>query len=178
MRPIKLIVKTNSDKYSIIIGRNLISNLSQIFKKNSINFKKCLLVLDKNIPNRYITQISKSLRRDEIHKFIYNANEKNKNQRNVNKILDLLLKKNFSRDDCLISIGGGITWEMGCLYNNLADNLIPVACDWKSSDWIIANTFLQKRLLENSNNPIQDARIHAMLTYRTPFSICDKFSKH
>ena len=75
------------------------------------------------------------------------------------------------------SIGGGITWEMGCLYNNLADNLIPVACDWKSSDWIIANTFLQKRLLENSNNPIQDARIHAMLTYRTPFSICDKFSK-
>ena len=112
MRPIKLIVKTNSDKYSIIIGRNLISNLSQIFKKNSINFKKCLLVLDKNIPNRYITQISKSLRRYEIHKFIYNANEKNKNQRNVNKILDLLLKKNFSRDDCLISIGGGITGDV------------------------------------------------------------------
>ena len=53
MRPIKLIVKTNSDKYPIIIGRNLISNLSQIFKKNSINFKKCLLVLDKNIPNKY-----------------------------------------------------------------------------------------------------------------------------
>ena len=62
-------------------------------------------------------------------------------------------------------------------YNNLTDNLIPIACDWKSSDWIIANTFLQKRLLENSNNPIQDARIHAMLSYRTPFSICDKFSE-
>ena len=112
MRPIKLIVKTNSDKYSIIIGRNLISNLSQIFKKNSISFKKCLLVLDKNIPNRYIAQISKSLRKYEIHKFIYNANEKNKNQKNVTKILDLLLKKNFSRDDCLISIGGGITGDV------------------------------------------------------------------
>ena len=49
MKPIKLIVKTNSEKYPIIIGRNLISNLSQILKKNSINFKKCLLVLDKNI---------------------------------------------------------------------------------------------------------------------------------
>ena len=95
MRPIKLIVKTNSENYPIIIGRNLISNLSKIFKKNSISFKICLLVLDKNIPNRYIAQTSKSLRKYEIHKFIYNANEKNKNQRNVTKILDLLLKKNF-----------------------------------------------------------------------------------
>ena len=85
MRPIKLIVKTNSEKYPIIIGRNLISNLSPIFKKNSINFKKCLLVIDKNIPNRYVKQISKSLKRYEVYKFIYNANEKNKNQKNVNK---------------------------------------------------------------------------------------------
>ena len=59
MKPIKLIVKTNSEKYPIIIGRNLISNLSGIFKTNYINFKKCLLVLDKNIPNRYVKQISK-----------------------------------------------------------------------------------------------------------------------
>jgi len=54
MKPIKLKVKTNSEKYPIIIGRNLISNLSRIFEKNSINFKKCLLVLDKNIPNKYV----------------------------------------------------------------------------------------------------------------------------
>ena len=112
MKPIKLIVKTKSEKYPIIIGRNLISNLSGIFKTNYINFKKCLLVLDKNIPNRCVKQISKSLKRYEVYKFIYNANEKNKNQKNVSKILDLLLKKNFSRDDCLISIGGGITGDV------------------------------------------------------------------
>ena len=112
MKPIKLIVKTNSEKYPIIIGRNLISNLSRIFKTNSINFKKCLLVLDKNIPNKYVKQISRSLKKYEVYKFIYNANEKNKNQKNVNKILDLLLQKNFSRDACLISIGGGITGDV------------------------------------------------------------------
>ena len=92
MRPIKLIVKTNSDKYSIIIGRNLISNLSRILKKNSINFKKCFLVLDKNVPNKYIKQISNSLKRYELHKFIYNANEKNKNQKNVTKILNFFFE--------------------------------------------------------------------------------------
>ena len=112
MKPIKLIVKTKSEKYPIIIGRNLISNLSGIFKTNYINFKKCLLVLDKNIPNRYVKQISRSLKKYEVYKFIYNANEKNKDQKNVNKILDLLLQKNFSRDDCLISIGGGITGDV------------------------------------------------------------------
>jgi len=112
MKPIKLIVQTNSEKYPIIIGKNLISSLSQLFKKNSINFKKCLLVLDKNIPNKYVKQISESLKRYEVYKLIYNANEKNKNQKNVNKILNFLLKKNFSRDDCLISIGGGITGDV------------------------------------------------------------------
>ena len=30
----------------------------------------------------------------------------------VNKILDILLNKNFSRQDCLISIGGGITGDI------------------------------------------------------------------
>ena len=75
------------------------------------------------------------------------------------------------------SIGGGIAWEMAALYPNLTDNLIPVAADWKASDWIIANTFLQKRLLENSSEPLRDARIHAMLTYRTPASFSERFGR-
>lgn len=75
------------------------------------------------------------------------------------------------------SIGGGIAWEMAALYPMLTENLIPVAADWKASDWIIANTFLQKRLLENSSEPLKDARIHAMLTYRTPASFTSRFGR-
>ena len=75
------------------------------------------------------------------------------------------------------SIGGGIAWEMAALYPSITRNLIPVAADWKASDWIIANTFLQKRLLENSNDPLRDARIHAMLTYRTPASFTERFNR-
>ena len=40
------------------------------------------------------------------------SNEKNKNYQSVNKITNLLFKKNFSRDDCLISLGGGITGDV------------------------------------------------------------------
>ena len=48
MKKFKLIVNTNAEKYPILIGTNLISNLSKILKNNSIRFKQCLLVVDKN----------------------------------------------------------------------------------------------------------------------------------
>ena len=60
---------------------------------------------------------------------------------------------------------------------SITKKLIPVAADWKASDWIIANTFFQKRLLDNSNDPLRDARIHAMLTYRTPASFTNRFRR-
>ncbi len=75
------------------------------------------------------------------------------------------------------SIGGGIAWEMASLYPQFSKYLIPIAADWKASDWIIANTYLQKRILQNSSDPLRDARIHAMLTYRTPTSFGRRFGR-
>ena len=107
----KITVNTYSQKYSIIIGSKLISNLQKIIKDNSINFLKCLLVIDKNIPRQKINIIKNNLKKKIYFHFI-NASEVNKNQKNKNKILEILLKKNFSRNDCLISIGGGITGDL------------------------------------------------------------------
>tara|TARA_Y100000992_G_scaffold299059_1_gene265241 strand:- start:322 stop:1287 length:966 start_codon:yes stop_codon:yes gene_type:complete len=75
------------------------------------------------------------------------------------------------------SIGGGIAWEMAAIAPELCRYLVPVAADWKANDWIIANTFLQKRILINSKQPLEDARIHAMLTYRTPQSFDFRFGR-
>ena len=112
MKPIKLIIKTKTQEYPIIIGSRLISNISKICKNNQLNFSKCLLVIDKNISKKIILQIEKSLKLQNTYTYFYNANEINKNLNNVNKILDILLNKNFSRDDCLISVGGGITGDI------------------------------------------------------------------
>lgn len=75
------------------------------------------------------------------------------------------------------SLGGAIAWEMTKLEPNIIENLIPIATDWKATDWVIANVLLQDKLLNNSTNPIADARIHAMLLYRTPESLKYKFKK-
>ena len=113
MKPIKLNVKTKSENYPIIIGSNIIRDLDLYLKKNSMIFNQCLLVIDKNIPDRMISKITKSLKKKKVFKFIFTAKEKNKNLKYVNKILQILLDKNFSRLDCIITVGGGITGDVG-----------------------------------------------------------------
>jgi len=112
VKPIKLNIKTKNESYPILIGTNIISKISNFFSDNSINFNQCLLVIDKKVPKKFISKINNSFKRKNIHKYYFNANEVNKNQKSVNKILNFLLKKNFSREDCLISVGGGITGDI------------------------------------------------------------------
>ena len=75
------------------------------------------------------------------------------------------------------SLGGAIAWEMAVLQPNKIQNLIPIATDWKATDWVIANVLIQDQILNNSENPIADARLHAMLLYRTPQSINERFKR-
>ncbi|WP_224488852.1 bifunctional aspartate kinase/homoserine dehydrogenase I [Robertkochia flava] len=75
------------------------------------------------------------------------------------------------------SLGGGIAWEMAVLSPDITQHLIPVASDWKSTDWLIANCQIQERILNNSNDPVHDARMHAMLCYRTPESFNERFGR-
>ncbi len=108
----KLIVRTSNEKYPIIIGSNLIPNISKILKDNFIKFEKCLLVVDKNVPKKSVTKIKKCLNNKKLFFYFINASEKNKNQNTSDSIIKTLLENNFSRSDCLIALGGGITGDI------------------------------------------------------------------
>ncbi len=112
MKISKLKVKTKNGSYSIVIGTNLSNKLSQILRENLINFQKCFLIIDKNIKKKAINRFVKSIKQEKV---IYNfkSSEKNKNINTVIKLLNLLQKNNFNRNDCLITIGGGITGDIG-----------------------------------------------------------------
>ena len=75
------------------------------------------------------------------------------------------------------SVGGGIAWELAALKPRLTEHLIPIATDWKSTDWVIANCHIQDAILNNSSQPLADARMHAMTLYRTPESLTQKFER-
>ena len=98
----------------------------------------------------------------------------------IAKIFSIGLKKlNINKLYAAIggSLGGGIVWELAILNPDLIKHIIPVASDWKSSDWLIANCFIQDSILNNSSKPLYDARIHAMTLYRTPESFNSRYNR-
>jgi len=119
MKTVKLKIKTKSQEYFILIGSNLISKFSNILNQNSIKFEQCLLLVDSKVPKKMIKRIIRSLKGKRISLIFLKSNEKNKNQKTINFILNTLLKKNFTRNDCLISIGGGITGDIGGFASSL-----------------------------------------------------------
>jgi len=97
-------IRTKNQSYNVIIGNNL--------KDNLIKFNKCLLVIDNRVPKKLLEKINFLLKKKKKFKYFFNSSEINKNQKTINKLLDILLKNNFHRNDCLISIGGGITGDV------------------------------------------------------------------
>jgi len=75
------------------------------------------------------------------------------------------------------SLGGCLTWELASLQPGLIENVIPIAADWKSTDWIVGHNNVQESILLNSKTPLQDARKMAMLFYRSPKSLTKKFDR-
>ncbi|WP_228445202.1 alpha/beta fold hydrolase [Chryseobacterium shandongense] len=73
------------------------------------------------------------------------------------------------------SLGGGIGWEMLTKNPHLTEIFIPIACDYKTHDWLHAQCLVQKFLLNQNDEPLQKARMHAMLCYRTPESLNGRF---
>tara|TARA_B100000787_G_scaffold122730_1_gene92275 strand:+ start:485 stop:1591 length:1107 start_codon:yes stop_codon:yes gene_type:complete len=112
MKSIKLKVKTGNQKYPIFIGNDIINKLQELLKKNFINFNQCLIIADKKVPKKLINKILNSLPKKSILIHYFSASEKNKNQKSIDNILSILLNNNFNRNDCIISIGGGITGDV------------------------------------------------------------------
>ena len=104
---IRLEVNTNQ-KYDILLGHNIISNLKDYVDKN----KQILIIMDDNIPVRYMESIKNSLD-NNIYSFVIRHGEKNKSFSNYQNILNYLLDLNFTRDDMIINLGGGVVSDLG-----------------------------------------------------------------
>ena len=75
------------------------------------------------------------------------------------------------------SIGGALAWELAAQQPDLAEYIIPIAADLKTTDWVLAQCKVQEQILNNSVDPVHDARMHAMTFYRTPASLAGKFRR-
>ena len=112
MKNHKIQIKTKTKKYSIFIGSKLVNQINKIFISQGLSFRKILIVIDKNIPSKFKSKLFKNLKAELVKKYFFNANEKNKNQKSIDLIQNILFKNRFNRDDCLIAFGGGITGDV------------------------------------------------------------------
>ena len=112
MKSHEIKINTKSKKYSIFIGSKLINKLDKILISQKISFPKVMIVIDKNIPSKFKSILIKKLNSKFVKKYIFIANERNKNQRNVDLIQNILFKNRFNRDDCIVAFGGGITGDV------------------------------------------------------------------
>ena len=108
----KINVKTKTKKYSIIIGRKLIGRINKFLKDNQLSFEKCLVITDKNVPNKFKNLLYKKLDSKKLIKIEITASEKNKNHKSIEKIYKILFKNTFNREDCVIAFGGGIVGDI------------------------------------------------------------------
>ena len=83
-------VKTNSNNYSVIIGKNLLSKINKIILKERIHSQKFLLVYDSKVPNQMIKSIISGFNKDKIEKKKIVFNEKSKNLKTVSSIVKVL----------------------------------------------------------------------------------------
>jgi 3-dehydroquinate synthase len=113
MQTTKLRVKNLHSDYSIIIGKNVLSQISNKVKILCPKAKKIALVVDKKIPKKFKNKLKNYLRKYDVYIFEYSVNERFKTFSNVQKLVEKCLFYNFNRSDVLISFGGGITGDLG-----------------------------------------------------------------
>ena len=111
MNQSKIKIRTKNQSYNIVVGKDLIKNFSKLLKNNFIYFNKCLLVVDNNVPKKIVKKIYSQLKKNKFL-FYFKSTEKNKDQKSIDKLLNILLKNNFNRNDCIISLGGGIVGDV------------------------------------------------------------------
>lgn len=107
-----LIVNTNSKKYPIYIGKNILQKFNTFKKKHLKQTKNILIVSSKNIPKKYLNQLKKVSKNNNTYSIILPDGEKIKQYNYLIKITNILSKYNFGRDDCIIALGGGVIGDL------------------------------------------------------------------
>jgi len=92
--------------YDIVIEKGSLKKAGEL-----LNIKgKALVVTDSGVPKSYAETLLSQL--DNAVLFTFPQGEENKNVNTLLSICEKLLSENFTRSDCVIALGGGVTGDM------------------------------------------------------------------
>ena len=119
MKNSKITVKTKSKSYPIYFGDGIVNVAGKLIQKNLPNVKKLFIICDRNIPSNLVRKFKKSLKKYKLQVYKLPAKEKTKNFKIAYKIIENLLRSNFSRSDCIIAFGGGVLGDLSAFVSSL-----------------------------------------------------------
>lgn len=99
-------VKTSMDDYNIVLERGIIENIVGHCDVN----KRALIVTDDGVPAEYAQKVASQFV-NSVVKTIPQG-EKSKNFDTYKELLELLSENEFSRNDCVVAVGGGVVGDL------------------------------------------------------------------
>ena len=94
------------DSYDIVVERGVLSRADRYFKLD----RKVLIVTDSGVPEEYAKTVAACCKAPFIETF--REGEQNKNMDTYQAILGRMVQEGFSRTDCVVAVGGGVTGDM------------------------------------------------------------------
>jgi len=119
MKNNKVIINTKSKTYPIFIGSKNIKSVGSLIKKRLPKVKKICVIADKKVPQEIFIKLKNSLKRYNVKIYKLSVNEKIKNFKLAYKLIEFLIKENFNKSDCLISLGGGVVGDLSAFVSSL-----------------------------------------------------------
>lgn len=92
--------------YPVIIEHGLLNKVSSFLNTS----KKALIITDDGVPSIYVKNVKKQLKKSEV--LIIPHGEKSKSLEMYQRVIDHLLHLDFSRNDYIIALGGGVVLDL------------------------------------------------------------------
>ncbi len=102
----KLNVKTSIGSYDITFSQGGTALASEIFDLD----RKVLVVTDSGVPKEYASSVAAAVK--EGHVFCFERGEQSKSLDTYRAILLFMAENGFTRSDCVVAVGGGVTGDM------------------------------------------------------------------
>ncbi len=95
-----------AESYDIVVERGALAKAGTIFDLQ----RKVLIVTDSGVPADYAKTVAAGCKTPFIE--VFPQGEAQKNMETYQGILSRLVKEGFSRTDCVVAVGGGVTGDM------------------------------------------------------------------
>ncbi|MBR2891703.1 MAG: 3-dehydroquinate synthase [Bacilli bacterium] len=112
-------VKMKDFTYDVVVQKNSLDIIEEYLDLN----RKVLILTDDGIPYEYIDKVYKKCFKPYVYTIL--QGEASKSFINFEKILDFLIKNEFSRTDCVIAVGGGVVGDLAGFVSSVYMRGIP-----------------------------------------------------